>query len=71
MYPCWKYHPKKAPVLLNSEEEHDELGDGWFSSPAEFGVETCPGATPDKNIAANKGKKFTPKAPEKTQEESK
>lgn len=40
-------------------EDHEveaHLGDAWFKSPADFGVETCPGLKPDPAIAANKGK---------------
>lgn len=71
MYPRGRHHPEKGSVIVHSMEEDDALGDGWCSSPAEFGVETCPGERPDKKIAANKRKKPTPKAPEKTPEGTK
>lgn len=54
MHPTWKYHPEKGAKLINSKEELDALGSGWFNSPGDYGVETCPGLVPDPKIAANK-----------------
>ena len=53
-YPKFLYHPEKAPRVVKSKEEHEALGPGWVESPAEFGVETCPGKTPDPVIALQK-----------------
>ena len=50
----WKYHPEKTAKIVTSVEELSALGEGWYDSPAEFGVETCPGIEPCPKIAANK-----------------
>lgn len=53
-YPKFKYHPEKDPVIVHSKEHEKSLGDGWHNSPADYGVETCPGPTPDPVIASKK-----------------
>jgi hypothetical protein len=35
LYPAWKFHPTKKPVLVNNAREEDALGDGWFDQPDE------------------------------------
>jgi hypothetical protein len=54
VYPSHRYHRELGSRLVKSAEEDEALGPGWFHSPAEFGVETCPGRTPDPVIAAKK-----------------
>lgn len=53
-YPKWKYHPENSPSLVMSEEEEKALTTGWFDTPAQYGVETCPGVRPDPQIAKRK-----------------
>lgn len=53
-YPKYKYHPKKTAVVVQSAEAEKELGEGWYDSPADYGVETCPSRTPDPDILAKK-----------------
>lgn len=53
-YPKWKYHPEERAVVVVSPQDERELGDGWFDSPAHYGVETCPGVKIDKEILKNK-----------------
>lgn len=36
VFPCWKYHATKKPIIVNSQEELDTLGAGWENSPAYF-----------------------------------
>lgn len=50
VYPSTRYHPEKGWKLVRTEDEDAALV-GWFESPAEYGVETCPGLTPDPVIA--------------------
>jgi hypothetical protein len=39
---------------VGSEEEKDAaLAEGWYESPADFGVESAPGTSPDPKIAEN------------------
>lgn len=49
-FPRWKYHPTKDPVIVGSKEAENQLGSGWYDSPAEYGHETCPGLIPDPKI---------------------
>ena len=35
-YPKWLYHPTKESKLVNNPEEHEELGSGWYESPADY-----------------------------------
>lgn len=63
-YPKYKYHPVEDACVVDSEESELELGDGWFDSPAEYGVETCPGMKPDPKILSKKSKP-APKAEKK------
>ena len=35
LYPAWKFHPAKRPVLVNNAREEDALGDGWYDQPDE------------------------------------
>lgn len=53
VYPSLRYHPNHEPKLVANEQEDAALS-GWFHSPAEFGVETCPGRVPDPVIAAKR-----------------
>lgn len=43
-YPKYKFHPTEAPQgqLVEDAEDEKSLGDGWFDSPAQFGVYTAP-----------------------------
>ncbi len=54
MYPSVRYHATEEPRTVNNPEEDEALGEGWASSPADHGIETAPGATPDPAIAANR-----------------
>ena len=42
MYPKYKYHAKKEPVLVHNEEQESKLGDKWKESPADHGIITQP-----------------------------
>lgn len=53
-YPKVKYHPDKGSILVESADEEKKLGMAWSNSPADFGIETCPGAKPDPEIAKRK-----------------
>ena len=35
LFPAWKFHPSKKPVLVNNQREEAALGDGWFDQPDE------------------------------------
>ena len=35
-YPAWRYHASKPPVIVQTEEESDRLGDEWTDTPAAF-----------------------------------
>lgn len=53
-YPSKRYHPEHAePRTVHSAEEDAALS-GWFESPADYGIETCPGRVPDPVIAAKR-----------------
>lgn len=52
-FPKWKYSPNQPPVIVNSGDEETNLGTGWFDTPSDYGVETCPGITPDESILEN------------------
>jgi hypothetical protein len=43
VYPRYMYHPDYEPLVVASAEEEEELG-GWYDSPADYGVFTCPSA---------------------------
>lgn len=53
-YPKFKYHASERPRIVHSAEAEAKLGQGWHDTPAAFGVETCPGKTPDEAIAARR-----------------
>lgn len=42
LYPHWKYSPVHDATVVNSAIEEEELGEGWFNSPAEYGVVSAP-----------------------------
>lgn len=68
IYPTMRYRrDKSAPgfisAVVNSPEEDAELGSNWADSPAAFGIETAPGARPDPEIAARRGRR-NPQNPE-------
>lgn len=60
MYPRYRYRQSDSQASgfearrVESASDEQALGSGWYSSPADFGVETCPGMDPDPRIAANK-----------------
>lgn len=56
-YPSCRYHPEKEPVIVVSAEHEEKLGDGWYESPADFGIETAPGLVADP-VIAEKRKQF-------------
>lgn len=35
-FPKWVYHYRHAPKIVNSADEHKELGSEWAESPAHF-----------------------------------
>lgn len=35
-YPAFRYHRTKAPVVINSPEAEEALGEGWANTPAAF-----------------------------------
>jgi hypothetical protein len=37
-YPKWLYHKTEGARMVNSQEAHEGLGEGWFDSPAEAEV---------------------------------
>ena len=56
VYPSTRYHPELGVKLVKSAEEDAALK-GWFESPADYGVETCPAKSgPDPVIAAKRVK---------------
>lgn len=63
-YPKFKYHKTEGAKLVHSEEKEKSLGKGWFDSPAEFGLETCPGDEPDLEILAKSKKSKNEKGEE-------
>lgn len=42
MFPRWMHHPEKGSHLVRSADELEQIGSGWFDSPADFGFITCP-----------------------------
>jgi len=36
IYPRWKYHRTEPAVIVKSQQEEAELGEGWAESPAAF-----------------------------------
>ena len=52
-YPKYKYHREKDTVVVESSQEEKKLGKDWVDSPAEFGIETCPGESSEEKILAN------------------
>lgn len=36
VYPSWRYHEVKEPVIVKCAEEEKALGPGWKDSPAAF-----------------------------------
>ena len=36
MFPKWKYHLTKPPVVVNTPDEERALGSDWADSPADF-----------------------------------
>ena len=60
-YPKHKYHPEKGVEGVHSAEHEKKLV-GYYDSPADYGVETCPSDKPCPIIAAKKpGSKKEPK----------
>lgn len=49
VYPRFMYHPDYEPYVVQSAEEEEELH-GWFDSPAEYGVITCPSVDQQKFV---------------------
>lgn len=41
-WPKAKYHEVHGGAVVNSAEEEEALGEGWYDSPADFGVITAP-----------------------------
>jgi hypothetical protein len=68
VYPSTRYHPQLGHKLVKNAEEDARLV-GWFESPADFGVETCPGKVPDPVIAERRAKFAPPKAVPAAQDE--
>lgn len=69
-YPKYKYHAEKESIVVKSEEHEKSLGNDWADSPADHGIETCPGENPDLSIAA-KAKVKVKKVKQKDSEEKK
>jgi hypothetical protein len=42
-YPSWRYHSSGESKIVENEEEHDALGEGWADTPAAH----LPPADPD------------------------
>lgn len=36
IYPSWRYHKTKEPVIVHSAEDEKALGKGWADTPAKF-----------------------------------
>ena len=36
VYPRWMYHRTKPAVIVKSQQEEAELGEGWADTPAAF-----------------------------------
>ncbi len=52
------HHPTKGQKLAGSDAETNALyRQGWRDNPGKFGLETCPGESPDPKIEAA-GKKY-------------
>lgn len=63
-YPKFKYHRTLGPKIVHTAHQEATLGSDWHDSPADFGVETCPGRKPDPAIAARRElAAAAPKAP--------
>lgn len=41
-FPRWMHHPDKGSRLCRDEAALEQLGEGWFESPADFGFISCP-----------------------------
>lgn len=57
MYPKYKYHAEKSPILVSSEEQEEKLGDDWKDSPADHGLITQPSVEQQFDIDAEEDKK--------------
>jgi uncharacterized protein (DUF1501 family) len=51
-FPKHMYHEDGANVIVESQAEQDELGEGWFERIADMGVETCPAADPKTRVGS-------------------
>ena len=36
VYPSWRYHRTKPAVIVKSQQEEADLGEGWADTPAAF-----------------------------------
>ena len=41
-FPKWKYHATHKPILIQTVEQEERLGEAWKNSPAEHGIVTAP-----------------------------
>lgn len=60
MYPSWRYHPTKAPRLIQSASE--EPGSPWTDSPADHGLE--PSVPPGAPLGTSSRMQFVPQPSE-------
>lgn len=42
-YPKWKYHPVQAALVVGSQREENDLGDGWADQPFPKAQTEAPG----------------------------
>ncbi len=55
-YPKWLYHKTNQPKVVQSEEEHAGLGEGWEETPTAFDQEQAPQAEEPKADENQTGK---------------
>jgi hypothetical protein len=57
-YPKWIYHKTKEAKIVHTKEEHDEHGDEWAESPAEFDADVVETeVTEDSEAPKKRGRK--------------
>lgn len=50
-FPTWKYHRSNKPKLVNNAEEEEDLGPGWYDSPADaINVQEAPEPESDPSL---------------------
>ncbi len=48
-YPRWIHHPSGRSVIVNTPEQEEAHGEGWYDTPADFQLPVVAPALPDNH----------------------